>query len=283
MHKKILLLIFIFFTSSSFANEKELEQETTVFNETFSWQIMAGISLHHSPVILKDVEPDDVKNHLNISLLIDLYYKGFFIQSNHRRSDTLLLGAEMGYQLKVTDDWELDIIRKSYLAGYDPDFIIDISDREIPILNGLDERGSADGIGLRYTRYHRNSSLSIDLAAMSPFSEVNGWVGDIYYSYVQAYRNWDIYWGAGFTFYSNKVVDYYYGIDLDEVSELRSYYKPNSGFKTQLEFFAQHPISKSWTFNAGVTQSYFSKSINDSPLIDRHNTTQLMMGVIYVF
>lgn len=285
-NKYLLSLIFILLSVSSFfcvANEKIPENETTVFNETFSWQAMANMSLIYNPSLLKGQDQEDAFDYVGASLLLDVYYKGFFIQSNHRRASGLLQGAELGYQLKVTPDWELDIISKTYVSGYIPDDIIDNAGKSIPTLAGLKERSAGEGIGLRYSRYHRNSVLSVDFATLAPLSSANGWVIDVFYSYVLPYRNWDIYLSAGYTHYSQKVMDYYYGVNSSEVSAARPFHQSDSGNRLQLELFAQHPISEKWSFSGGISHSYYSKSIEESPLVDTKNITQVMLGVIYVF
>jgi len=285
-NKYLLSLIFILLSVSSFfcvANEKIPENETTVFNETFSWQAMANMSLIYNPSLLKGQDQEDAFDYVGASLLLDVYYKGFFIQSNHRRASGLLQGAELGYQLKVTPDWELDIISKTYVSGYIPDDIIDNADKNIPTLAGLKERTAGEGIGLRYSRYHRNSVLSVDFATLAPLSRANGWVIDVFYSYVLPYRNWDIYLSAGYTHYSQKVMDYYYGVNSSEITAARPFHQSDSGNRVQLELFAQHPLSEKWSFSGGISHSYYSKSIEESPLVDTQNITQVMLGVIYVF
>ncbi|MCO4798615.1 MAG: MipA/OmpV family protein [Colwelliaceae bacterium] len=273
----------IILSVSSSANDKKPLNESTVFNKTFSWQAQAGFSLQHSTNIIEGIEREDLGNYFNISILLDFYYKGFFIQSDHRRADTHTLGAELGYQLIVEDDWELDIINKSYIAGFDPVNVMEIADKNIPILEGLKTRDTADGIGLRYSRYFEESIFSLDVAALAPLSNVNGWVIDAFYSHIVPYRNWDIYINAGLTYYSDSVIDYYVGIDKNEISPLREEFTAHHALRTQFEVFAQHPISKSWIFNIGLSQNYYFGDIGDSPIVDRENATQIMMGVLYVF
>ena len=97
------------------------------------------------------------------------------------------------------------------------------------------------------------------------------------------YRNWDIYLNAGLTLYSSQVTDYYVGIDASEANEFRPQFTGQAGARIQFELFAQLPISESWTFNAGISQSYYSSNIADSPIVDSQGATQMMAGVLYVF
>lgn len=283
MLQKCCCLLLLLFSLNCVANDKKPAKESTVFNETFSWQAQMGFSMGYSQQLLKGVEQTDITDFLQLSLLLDFYYKGFFIQSNQRRADTFNLGAEMGYQLKVEDNWEIDIISKAYIAGYVPKDLIDHAEKDIPSLNGLKERYFAGGIGLRYSRYLDDGYFSVDVAKLANSDGDKGWLIDTFYSHLIPYRNWDIYINAGVTFYSSKTVDYFYGIDEQEVTSSRAYYHPGAAAKAQLELFVQHPISESWTFNAGLSQSYYTANVTNSPLVDTRGTTQLMIGVLYVF
>ena len=268
---------------SSFANTKKPSKESTVFNETFSWQAQMGFSLHYGEPMLKGVKQSDLMNYLNISLLFDFYYKGFFIQSDHRRADTQRLGAEVGYQLAVENDWEFDIISKSYISGFYPETIMDIADKNIPEIDGIKSRQIGTGLGIRYSRYYDDNYFSLDVANLSPLSDARGWIIDAFYSKLILYRNWDIYVNSGLTLYSPSTVDYYFGVDNNEINAHRAYYQPGAGAKLNFEIFAQQPISESWTFNAGFSQSFYTANITNSPIIDSQGATRIMLGVLYVF
>lgn len=279
--KRFIFFIGLLLAITSQANEKIPENETTVFNETFSWQAMGNIFVTYNPSLLKGHDQEEAFDYLGAGILLDVYYEGFFIQSNHRRVS--LQGAELGYQLVVTPKWELDLISKTYIFGYEPDDIIDSADKPIPTLEGLSNREPGEGVGLRYTRYHANASLSVDFATLAPLSESNGWVLDVLYTYMLPYRNWDFYLSAGYTHYSEKVMDYFYGVNSAEVTSDRAYYEANAGYRVQLELFAQHPISTSWSFAGGATYSRYSDSTKDSPLVDAQDLAKVKLGVIYVF
>jgi outer membrane scaffolding protein for murein synthesis (MipA/OmpV family) len=264
------------------AADPKHDNETTVFDKTFSWQFMGGMSVVYDQSPIKGDKQSQAGDYLHISLLFDLYYKGFFMQSNHRRAAPATLGGEIGYELIVEENWELDIINKAYVPGYQPSTIID-NDDDLTVLSDLEDRDFGHGIGLRYSRFYQNSVLSVDVASLAPLSKADGWVADVFYSHLVPYRNWDIYFGAGLTYYSADVTDYFVGVNQDEVSTVRSYYRPGSSYQAELEVFAQHPISQNWFFNAGITQSYYSSAIKNSPLIGKQHTTQVMLGVLYVF
>ncbi|WP_448548957.1 MipA/OmpV family protein [Thalassotalea fusca] len=281
-HKRFLIVLLLF-CLPAFASDKKAVHETTVFDETFSWQAMLGVSIFHNPQIIEGYEQDAVGDFLNISLLFDLYYKGFFIQSNHRRANSLLTGAELGYQLHVDKNWEVDIIMRTYIGEYDPEEIVKDNDFDFPLMEGLGLRGSADGLGLRYSHYFDDAVLSIDVASIAVRSDAPGWVSEIYYNKLVPYRNWDIYLGAGVVYYSQQLTDYYIGVDPHEATDARPAYEARAGFEFELELFARHPISQNWTFNTGISHAIYSSHIRNSPLVATNETTQVMLGVHYVF
>ena len=194
----------------------------------------------------------------------------------------------MGYQITAHKNWKLDVILKAYIAGFDPVEIIKDKDKDIPQLSGLNERKPTGGLALRYSYFFDNAIFYIDVATASvgekeQNNRASGLIIDSFYSYLLPYRNWDIYLGAGLTYYDKDLMDYYIGINADEVTSSRQLYSANHTIRAQLEVYAQHPLSQSWSFNVGLTQSFYSTSIKSSPLVDKSNLTQLMVGVLYVF
>jgi len=285
----IFLLCFAFITK---ANEQTLEANyinngddlnSPIVKDDFEWQIMIDLSLAYEPVVLESVSQTELLHYIKLGLLIDISYKGFFLQSNQRRAATLLGGAEFGYQLLVKENWQLDLIAKSYMPGYAPSDLIKYSDADETLYSGLEEREATGGVALRYSHYFDNSLFTLDFATAHAEGDITGLIVDSFYSYLLPYRNWDIYLGAGLTYYDQALVDYYYGINPDEVTESRPLYTADAGFKGQLEVYAQYPLSHSWSFNAGITQSFYNNEIKRSPLVDKNKLTQVMLGVLYVF
>jgi hypothetical protein len=277
--------------STSYANQEQNNKTNNtsapVAKDAFEWQFMMDLSLASTSVLLADVKQTEPLDYLQLGLLLDISYKGFFLQTNARRS-AAIDGGELGYQITVQKDWQLDVILKAYIEGFDPAYIIDHQEESIPQLEGLNEREFTGGIALRYSHFFDNAIFYIDLAAArtgenSQGNYSTGLIVDSFYSHLVPYRNWDIYFGAGLTYYDQALVDYYIGIDANEVTNSRALYSADSGFRAQLEVYAQYPLSQSWSFNAGVTQSIYSNHIKKSPLVDRNKLTQVMIGVLYVF
>lgn len=280
----------VFFSSTSFATEESSQAHINkpVIKDDFEWQIILDLSVVYDPKIIAGIEQDEILHYFMPGLLVDISYKGFFLQSNQRRSNALLGSTELGYQLLVKDDWQLDLIAKAYMQGFDSDSLIEYGGGDEVLLSGLTERNSTIGLAVRYSKYFENALLTLDIAAATSGDDelgknVNGVVVDSFYSYLLPYRNWDIYLGAGLTYFSQDIVDYYIGVSSEEENLARPEYTAKGGFRGQLDIYAQHPISTSWTFNTGITHSIYSTSVKESPIVDTNQVTQVMVGVQYVF
>lgn len=264
------------------AFDSHLQNESTVFDQTFSWEAMIGISAFHNPHIIEGADQVTVSDWLNVSLFFDLYYKGFFIQSNHMRADSLLYGAEFGYQLVVEPKWQLDLLVRSYLPAYELNYrVIDKqTSQEYSYLSQTDE---GQGLGLRYSRYFDQAVMSVDVAAFEPVSESRGWVVDWYYNKLVHHRNWDIYVGGGLTYYSKATLNHYLSPQIPVQDTYGMYQADNAGLRAQIEVLARYPINKKWLFNAGINQNYYNSGFTNSPLVDKNFITRVQLGVVYVF
>ncbi|MDU0353630.1 MipA/OmpV family protein [Paraglaciecola aquimarina] len=249
----------------------------------FSWNVTITGDIMSSQSILAGVNQEKFTEFLDISVFIDLYYKGFFIQTNKHRFGDYVNGAELGYELLVNEKYEIDLISKTYLPGFSSDTAELVYEREIPELAGIDEREFLSSQGIRYMGYLPSSVYWIDWAVNLLNSEHRGWVIDGFYSYILQRRNWDINFGGGISLFSSNMNGYYFSVKPEEATQDRPVYDAGAGYRLQLEAFVQRPLSEGWLFNAGVTFSHYSKSISDSPIIDRQNALRAQIGVSYVF
>jgi len=290
--RMIITILLLCFTFISQANEQTLEENyvdntvdpnSPVVKNDFEWQVIMDLSVAYEQVPLKGVHQTNILQYFRPAMLIDISYKGFFLQTNQRRSVAVLGGAEFGYQLLVKDNWQIDVIAKGYMFGYDPNVLIDDSGADKDLFSGLKERENTGGVALRYSRYFDNAIFSIDFAHAHAEEDATGLIVDSFYSYLLPYRNWDIYFGGGITYYDQDLIDYYIGINPDEVTANRPLYTADSGFRAQLEVYAQYPLSASWSFNAGITQSFYNNKIKRSPLVNKNKLIQVMLGAHYVF
>ncbi|PKG82470.1 MipA/OmpV family protein [Colwellia sp. 75C3] len=283
------LLIFSCLSYGQDTSEIQVNDDSKpVIKDGFEWQFLLDLSLVYDPQIIAGIEQNELSQYFMPGLLVDISYKGFFLQTNQRRSNALLGGTELGYQVIVEENWQLDLIAKAYMQGYDSDSLIEYGGGDDELLEGLRERDATIGIAVRYSHYLQDALFTLDFAYGSSSDDVNGdHVGgiiiDSFYSHLLPYKNWDIYLGTGLTYFSQDIVNHYIGVGSDEVTDIRPAYTANGGFRGQVELYVQHPLSASWSFQAGMTHSIFSNDVKKSPLVDTNQVTQVMLGVLYVF
>lgn len=272
---KLLGLAALFLLGSFAANAQDGEEERSKASDKWHWdaQLVVGGVIYDHP--FEAVKQKDTIDYLSLGVTIDLYYKGFFVQSNQRRSNPA--DIEIGYELFERDDWAVDIILKSYFDDISKQHLEDAG------ASHLAARDDASGISLRYSNYLDDGLLTIDVGGVSMNDEDNGWILETFYSHLIPYRNWDVYLGAGFTLLDATTVRYHVGIDAKESREHLPVYRPGAAFVLEAEAHAIYPISEDWTLRIGVTKSYLSDNFSESPLGVRSNTTFLKLGFSYVF
>lgn len=267
-----MLLVAIFAANYAVAEEDE-----------FHWNVTVETGFVIDPSILQGAEQRDFTDFVAINIWLEAYYKGFFIETNRYRNSGAVGRTELGYEIYLDENYELDFIYKSYLSGFDQFNAGAVVDELIEELEGIDQREYTTSAGLRYLRYLENAVAWIDVSYDLFEGYHRGWVVDTFYNRVYQLRNWDLSVGGGATFFSDKINDYYFGIDQNEINQNRKAYEAGSGYRIELEASAQYPISQDWLFTVGSTYSYFSNSIGDSPIVARQNVLRFKLSVSYVF
>jgi outer membrane scaffolding protein for murein synthesis (MipA/OmpV family) len=252
-------------------------------NDEFSWDISIAADVINESALIVGANQEETFDFFEISILLDIYYRGFFIQTNKHRYSSYVGGSEIGYELEVNENYEIDLISKVYLSGFSSTEAGLITDEQIEELQGVKAREYISNQGIRFMRYLENAVYWVDVAVDIFNDEHHGWVIDGFYSYILQKRNWDINLGAGASFFSSNMNNYYFSVQPEEATDSREVYRAGEGYRFQVEAFVQHPISEGWLFHGGVILSHYSSSIGDSPLVARDNVMRAQVGVSYVF
>ncbi|WP_340679007.1 MipA/OmpV family protein [Paraglaciecola sp.] len=275
-----LLLVLSLCCNTAQAQQAENEKGS----EEFSWNISLGVALVYNPSIIKGGEQKDFDEFLGVITTIDLYYKGFFIQSNRNRFNYLLEGTEVGYELHRGSNYDIDFISKEYLPGFNENSVgWHCEEDGIPEVEGMREREFGAMQGIRYSRYMENAVWWVDAAINITESYHNGWVIEGFYSNKVQIQNWDVNYGAGASMFSSAMSNYYYSVTPAEARDDRSVYTPGAGFRVDLEATARYPVSENWLFSTGIALSAYSSSIGKSPLIKRSSVIRFNLSISYVF
>lgn len=271
------LLLCSFTLVASEANENQESDE-------FQWQIALEVGFAAGASPLVGAKESSLDDHLNINLLVDLSYKRFFIQTNKNGYSGIDPKLEMGLHLLEKGNWQLDLIHTNYVVGFTENYAgIVYSEEGIDELKGIKSRNPDSSTGFRFMFTENDTQLWFDVVTDVADSYHGGWIFDAYYNKRQQYRNWDLYFGSGFTFYSRDVNNYYYGIDIDEATNYRPEYQAGAGYRVIFDAYAQLPLSESWLFNSGISFNYYSSAIANSPIIRQQHQLQGMMSFRYVF
>jgi len=271
MLKKLWWTIFLLALNGTSLAQASDAKTPTKDSDEFFWNIEANMGGVYHKSALQEQRQNSIFEYLELGLTVELFYKGFFIQSNKRRTNPF--DVEVGYQLHTSELWGVDIIGKTYLGGFSGE------DNN----SELRERNIGSGHALRLTRFIDDAIFTIDFASLTASLGEKAWLIESYYSHLIAYKNWEIYLGTGLTFYNAHTVDYYVGVDKHDAATGLDLYRPGSGFELVAEANAIYPLNEDWTLRMGASKSRFSRNIYRSPIGIRKGEMLLKLGVSYVF
>lgn len=222
-----------------------------------------------------------VNGRLLLNLSADLTYHNFFIESDERRNVLRYGSGIIGYHLWQQDDASLALIGTGYHQAIGPDFITAFGEHHIAELEGLQLRDSDFLVGLRYQRFWGQHYWAVE--AGQDIESHYGQQLRLLYSYRQQLRNWDLYYNAGVSFSTAKVLDYYYGVRPAESLIGRPAYQAGAGQQLHLGVSALYPLSPHWLLELGLAVNLFSSAYTESPLSSRHSECLSLVKFRYVF
>ncbi|WP_405601463.1 MULTISPECIES: MipA/OmpV family protein [unclassified Pseudoalteromonas] len=265
------------YSTTSMASNRYYADNTLEPTQGFAWDWSAGGGYYIKDSYLVGV--DSYADGIEIDLSLAISYDKFYLDFDHNQ---LSGGFVIGYSLVDKFDWGLDILATNIQAGFDERGIGLTGNDIIDELRGIKSRSYDFDTGLRLTRRFANSQISFEyLHDIS--STHNGWVINTFFSHILPWRNWEFRSGVGLSAYSANFTNYYFGIDKDEASALRPIYKTNVSASLIFEFHAEYPINQDWVFLAGWLTTWFSKEIDNSPIISQRYQHKAKVGLRYVF
>jgi len=88
---------------------------------------------------------------------------------------------------------------------------------------------------------------------------------------------------TGFTWKSESIVNYYYGISPQEAEGTPFSYQAGSGFTPFVRLSWKKPLNKRWQLNGSIQYEQLSSAINNSPLVKEDYVSQYFVGGLYHF
>jgi outer membrane scaffolding protein for murein synthesis (MipA/OmpV family) len=265
------------FSTSSMASNRYYADNTLEPTQGFAWDWSAGASYFIEDSYLVGIDSYD--DGLELDLSVAVSYENFYLDFDHNQ---LSGGLVVGYSLIDKFDWGLDVLGTNTQAGFDEKGLGFYNNGVIDELRGIKSRNYDFDVGLRLTRRFENSQVSFEYLHDVSGTH-NGWVVNSFFSHILPWRNWEFRSGVGVSAYSADFTNYYFGIEQSEATPIRPVYQTNSSTSVIFEFHAEYPISQDWVFLAGLLSTWFSKEIDDSPIISQGYQHKAKVGLRYVF
>lgn len=178
------------------------------------------------------------------------------------------------YRLFKFDEMQISLEGEIRLEGYDPDGNI--------ALTGMEKRNPSLDAGVSVARNDAwGEMIFMILADMTETHE--GYEARLLYQIPYRLKRLIFISAVGVGWLDNALVDYYYGVRLDEVSSTRSYYAGLSTTNTFVELSIGYDISDSLEFSAGLKVMHLGKSIEASPIVDKKYDTSAISSLQYRF
>jgi outer membrane protein len=252
MKKTAAVIIFmLLFVSAAFAEEEALPKMPNILG--------AGVLVSPSPY-------KDVDTYVYGVPIVYAEKDNFFIRIN-----------QAGYSFYKKEPFEAYAFLQPRLMGYR-------SDRS-DFFAGMNRRNwSVDaGLGAQMeVPYLKGSMVEVNLM-QDVLANSKGQEVDVFYWYMFDLRPLFLIPKAGLMWESNKVIDYYYGVNDAEAAANRPAYSPGSCINYRLGLDSMLFVSQQWALVGRVYVDFFGSEIKDSPLIDKDYSPTFLAGVVYKF
>jgi outer membrane protein len=179
------------------------------------------------------------------------------------------------YNFIENNSIEIALLGESNGVGFDDD------DRKI--FKGMEERDYSFDAGLRIATNVLDGkivgSITSDIA-----DSHDGEIYKLFYEKVFHKNRWKFKPEIGLTHYSDDFVDYYYGVNKDEATSTRSFYKGSSTTIAHAGLEIRYQITPKLQFHSDLRLRSISDEIRESPLTkDESLNSNIFFGLTYQF
>lgn len=184
----------------------------------------------------------------------------------------------LSYRLVELGDLEISALASGRLQGYetaDSAYLKGMKDRSNTLDGGINVEWN--GFSLSYTH---------DLLSKHKGDEVA-------FSYTKGFGlgKAEVMLGAGVTWQSEKLNQYYYGVAASEARTLivdgktfnRTAYKTEDAVSPKINMLVKYPVFDSWALIGGAEVNFLPKEITDSPIIENKNEWGMFAGIAKAF
>lgn len=215
---------------------------------------------------------DDGKQGINIVINAGYQWKGLFIDANEDD------GFIFGYNALNTEHWSFDLVA----GGLGPTIDEDTGDG----FETLNIRKASLTAGIRATGYYDTNIFQFEVRdEVTSESRHGGYHASILAGKSWQIRNANTHIILGLHHGSEKLNDYYWGVDVDEASTQFSQYSAGASNQFTAEFGLTYPVAEDWVFRSKINYLRASSEIAKSPLRDDDNRNIYIASasISYVF
>ncbi|MBV1911010.1 MAG: MipA/OmpV family protein [Kangiellaceae bacterium] len=178
------------------------------------------------------------------------------------------------YKLANYGGIKMSFIGQYRFDGYDED--------DGDIFQGMEDREDAFELGLALNYRSNWGGVSLRVLADAS-SKHEGYEASVAYAKPYFIEAFVVEPYVGLTHSSEDFVDYYYGVNSDEVLDFRPEYIGKSTTNGKLGVRGNWQASKHHSVIFNLSYTAFGNEIKDSPLIDQSGRGNIILGYIYTF
>ena len=196
---------------------------------------------------------------------------------NYEGRHFFLRGIVLGYRLLTVQNTELAVIASpeanQFLARRSDDpRLRQLADRNVSGLAGVSWRVYGSWGGIQAT------------AQKELTGHGGGIMSDLSYGYTLQEGRFALMPGAGLTYSSRALNDYYYGIRAKEVARSGlAPYRPDAALAPYLHLGLVYSLSRSWLLIGDFRLTVLPRTVEDSPMVDHDFTASFLAGVSHAF
>lgn len=219
-------------------------------------------------VVYRDKVYEDYSDSDKVQPIPLILYEGdvFFVR-----------GSNLGWKLVSTNPWEVAVLGEFWGDGYDSD--------DADILEGMDDRDPSFALGAhviwRPEKFGLKLSAAADVVSASDGNQVRGEA-----FFANRVDSWFYRASAGAVWNDGDFIDYYYGVQSDEVDTSlgRTFYEGDSEYfyRAGLVVGYQRPQSP-WLFVFGGRYDFMGDEVDDSPITSEDEMFTGFLGFGYTF
>jgi len=182
--------------------------------------------------------------------------------------------GSIGYALAQSERFRFAIEGQLRFDGYDPD--------ESAALDGLKERDVTLDAGFSIATGDEWGIASLKVMA-DALGVHKGYEISASYQYPIQFGRWTLVPGVTAKWPSKELVEYYYGVRIDEVTTGRPAYSGRSVFNASAAINASYMLTDTWEIIGGAEYTRLGDGITDSPIIEKDHEVIMYSAIVYRF